>query len=929
MTIEEFLELMPNKTAFRLYFEEVVIPLRTRNVFKFADPLEFLGKEVIEMLLKKLNELKDTSPLWEILNARLNEASRNISLQNADETPVQTIRQGDEKTTRVAIDITDLIPAKLEVVKHLSSAGDYQLHTGFYTPDHQLKKSVVIIKFYKGAREEFEDACKIIKDFYSLPDASGYLVPLVGICDKENSIVFEPASYDVSLGNLLSAVDPGPNQILPPKVFRLRIMLDMTRTICALNASGEKRKKLGWGAVLDLILDCRPGNFFLINGWEKIWKQLLLGNNLVAKYGNFGYGQALQAGNYSCGNPNQKDITRIPPGRDSEETRMKNADRWSLGCALFSLWIWVHWEKFTSEDRERIIVKRLKPKDNPILAKIYTSKWMAQPIDGGAPPALYELVQTGCWQLDPKNRPDLETICDVVMREFVVAMGEFLFKEENPEESIRSFLVGCGDFLNKTLKSEYQKMSDNLSIVFPNDEKQYENEISILKNKNEVPAVLIIYSVKLKCWKAYLQKPFADELVEVEIQQNSEYGKILYSCMDAKAVSNKVEALRELIKTESLFSGFPQSHLDVLMEMAVAANHSVAVSLFKIWKSILSTEYKRETSETLYMGSRLNQDQTVGKSKRPPIYTFFAEPIRAPKNLLRLMLTYTQDEGCPSNYLPEKLGKAEYRKRMLDETLERNKITDYIKEFAALPEIERNKKVAAYKEHKDAKDCPIHSDCILKGAAQILKSFGVAESLFQCVQVGPDLSKNAPEGCRKDDWLLKPFITKALENVTTEKYLMFVIPTNNLRHAVKVVLDIHRKTFHCMDSEVDRNHGQTEAIIKLKEFKGYNIITPPQKIANNPQQPIGNNVDCGSLAAWNGPRIIAGLENIIPYSPTLNRLGISPIVDVATGLGLQPITAAVSDNLRGGLIMAYEDYNKLNQPQNVHVPNNNVKELKV
>jgi hypothetical protein len=99
----------------------------------------------------------------------------------------------------------------------------------------------------------------------------------------------------------------------------------------------------------------------------------------------------------------------------------------------------------TREDQCRIVRHRLKPKGDDKgyihtgiapkqtdLQRAFTQKWMASPSQGGVPALIYELVQLGCWQPKPDNRPSAEVLVKVMrwhLEDTLMAAGRMTQRE--------------------------------------------------------------------------------------------------------------------------------------------------------------------------------------------------------------------------------------------------------------------------------------------------------------------------------------------------------------------------------------------------------------------------------------------------------------------------------------------------------------------
>ena len=121
------------------------------------------------------------------------------------------------------------------------------------------------------------------------------------------------------------------------------------------------------------------------------------------------------------------------------------ADIWRIGLICYQIWTQTHFDKITEVDKERIIIKRLKPKESTDAEKDYNVKWMGFTAEA-ASPLFYEIAQVGLWQMKCKDRPPIDIIVKVMrwlLEDALIAEGQLpsrdksLPKTDNPEAVVK------------------------------------------------------------------------------------------------------------------------------------------------------------------------------------------------------------------------------------------------------------------------------------------------------------------------------------------------------------------------------------------------------------------------------------------------------------------------------------------------------------
>lgn len=187
-------------------------------------------------------------------------------------------------------------------------------------------------------------------------------------------------------------------------------------------------------------------------------------------------------------------------------------------------------------------------------------------------------------------------------------------------------------------------------------------------------------------------------------------------------------------------------------------------------------------------------------------------------------------------------------------------VKNYFEKSKWLPQVEKNNIIRNYRTLPGRQD--LDNESIVTSATQLLKSFGIPESLFISCSVGSNH--------RDRDWSLSNQLANILSNPKCQdrKYIFFVIPTFMGRHATPVVINVPKKEIYCIDPrnnqltydhKGERLNSLDEARKRLREaiertsfLRSFKLILTPSRLA---LQSANDQTNCGIHSVM----IIAGI----------------------------------------------------------------------
>lgn len=230
--------------------------------------------------------------------------------------------------------------------------------------------------------------------------------------------------------------------------------------------------------------------------------------------------------------------------------------------------------------------------------------------------------------------------------------------------------------------------------------------------------------------------------------------------------------------------------------------------------------------------------------------------------------------------------------------LKEEKTPNYFEAFFNLSDLERIQMLKNYRQQHEGFDGYI----IDRSVTFLLRSLCVDN--FQSCLVGPTVPQN--------EWYLENYINVPLGNEV--RYTFFALVTTNEvgLHAVAVVIDKKTKEIFCVDPEMNRYGGQSEAEMRLEnaikslhQLDGFKIILPPP--ASIPPQSVNDFYNCGVFTAIIIIGIILKQEKICLHHPTHSKMDeamASIEVDFAKAKLPKP---QFLDTYLGVLLCAYQD----------------------
>lgn len=279
-----------------------------------------------------------------------------------------------------------------------------------------LGKDVVIKEWYPQAQDEYLDERDSLMMNLSKPGVKPFHIHVYGYIDSKLWLVLaQPAC------NLETAFEEGKNTRSPLTTVQImRILYDVSRCLHGLSHPTSDRirlynkegKRVKHFEPVIQHRDIKPQNISLMDSWKDPLPELKSSSDIdtlppIAVLGHEGCATT-KSKSFKSGS--RGDIYYMPPEAVEDGYSYDiAADIWRFGLLCYQIWTQVDFDKLTESDKERIILRRLKPKENPDAAKNYTDKWMGNgPISASA--VLYEISQVGLWHQEVKYRPPVDII---------------------------------------------------------------------------------------------------------------------------------------------------------------------------------------------------------------------------------------------------------------------------------------------------------------------------------------------------------------------------------------------------------------------------------------------------------------------------------------------------------------------------------------
>ena len=312
--------------------------------------------------------------------------------------------------------------------------GIFEIYTAilFNVEGANSQTKVWVKQFFKEASYDYTQERDSTLRLLSIKGISDLYVEIYGYNDQKLWIIMK--AYDCTLHQAMTEKHFD-NEDLTIQSNRkpIRMMVDVARYLKTLkeglNEQEEKCKANGYKMYPTVVLhrDIIGYNIFLPLGWTSTLKndigtQTDNPNEIIpdrfnrlkqiCRIGFFGC-QTTRSQTFKSGS--KGDLYKAPPDYvlDSNDYDWR-ADSWRFGILAFEMCLLVPWNKFTLDDQDRMVIGRLKPRENNDMQNVYNDKWMAQPDCGGALAPYYEVVQVGCFQVDCKRRPPPEVLLEVM-----------------------------------------------------------------------------------------------------------------------------------------------------------------------------------------------------------------------------------------------------------------------------------------------------------------------------------------------------------------------------------------------------------------------------------------------------------------------------------------------------------------------------------
>jgi hypothetical protein len=270
---------------------------------------------------------------------------------------------------------------------------------------------VVIKEFYPAARPEYEEEKHSLLMTLCKPGIRTFHLPAHGYNDTRLWLVFTNYITDVEV-----AMEKGhrTKKPLTSTVERMRILYDVARSLQALARPSNYQeqivirnkhgRQLQYYESVTLHRDIKANNVLLVDNWRSACTNL----RTCCKTMDDGGCATTKSKSFKSGS--KGDMYYMPPNAVEDDGRYDpTIDIWRFGLLCYEVWTQKPWEKMTEMDRERIVFKRLTPKESKEAAEDYTRKWMGYGPEA-APPLLYEIVQVALWQPFVVHRPPINVV---------------------------------------------------------------------------------------------------------------------------------------------------------------------------------------------------------------------------------------------------------------------------------------------------------------------------------------------------------------------------------------------------------------------------------------------------------------------------------------------------------------------------------------
>lgn len=294
-------------------------------------------------------------------------------------------------------------------------SGQFVRYGGQYHPPGSSSRPVEILEYFPIAEAEYKDEKASQELLFSIPGAKDFFVPVVGTVDDKRWVV-----YEFTHNALDATLEEAKTQKQPlSKLTQARLIYDAGRAVALVRTYAQF---LNARAATLLLRAIQVQNFYVgkdakdlnnevvdvakVNNVADLTKVI---ENLppIARFGHDGLPGTLS------GNPKSKSDPLGAVLKPSKYDQPEEEDL-KLGLLLFEIACSTPWEKFTSGDRFRIVLSRLKPAESKDLAKHYNNTWMStDPVDQVSP-WHYEPAQVFQWHLFMKCRPHIDDVVEML-----------------------------------------------------------------------------------------------------------------------------------------------------------------------------------------------------------------------------------------------------------------------------------------------------------------------------------------------------------------------------------------------------------------------------------------------------------------------------------------------------------------------------------